>query len=383
MRPLSYSQISTYRSCPLSYKLQYLDGLKPEAKWYFSFGETLHNCAEYFFKVKLPSYPTPDELLRFYEENWISEGWESMEEESRQKTYGEKILRDFWNIHSRGFKVPLAAERIFMVDIQGVKLRGYIDRIDKLETGGLAIIDYKSNQELFTKDYVENFLQLTLYQLACEQMWDIPVDRLTLYHLRSNTAVNSGPRSREQLDEASHLVTSVAESIAAGKFPPIENQYCPCDFPEYCPYYKHKFGESIPDSKKPEQLRNVAIAELIERYAILQDEQKLAEKELDELKNLIIQYCDIEGVNRVFGRNHSITYSLIQRTGYNEEKAQAVLEPAGLWDKVLKFDPAKLTALLKGSEVPLEIKERIDSLAKVVSSYPRLWVKELKEDREE
>lgn len=83
------------------------------------------------------------------------------------------------------------------------------------------------------------------------------------------------------------------------------------------------------------------------------------------------------------GRNHSITYSLIQRTGYNEEKAQAVLEPAGLWDKVLKFDSARLTTILKGSEVPLEIKERIDSLAKVVSSYPRLWVKELKEDREE
>lgn len=383
MRPLSYSQISTYQSCPLSYKLQYIDGLKPKAKWYFSFGETLHTCAEYFFKAKLPSYPTLDELLCFYEESWVSEGWESAEEEARQKDYGEKVLRDFWGIHSCEFKIPLATERIFMVDIQGVKLRGYIDRIDKLETGGLAIIDYKSNQELFTKDYVENSLQLTLYQLACEQMWDMPIETLILYHLRSNTSVSSRPRSRDQLDDTSHLVISVAENIATERFPATENQYCPCDFPEYCPYYKHKYGEAIPESAKPEQLRNIAIDDVIERYAALQDEQKIIEKEFADLKDLIVRYCEVGGINRVFGPEHSITYRVIQRTGYDEEKIKSLLEPAGLWDRVLRFEPAKVAEILKSDDVPQEIKERISTLAEVVSSYPRLWLKEFKEDRKE
>lgn len=383
MRPLSYSQISTYQSCPLSYKLQYIDGLKPKAKWYFSFGETLHTCAEYFFKAKLPSYPMLDRLLGFYEENWVSEGWESAEEEARQKAYGEKVLRDFWNIHSHEFKVPLATERAFVVDVQGVKLRGYIDRIDKLDTGGLAIIDYKSNQQLFTKDYVRNFLQLTLYQLACEQMWDIPVETLTLYHLRSNSPVSSPARSREQLVEASQLVTSVAENIAAGRFPATENQYCPCDFPEYCPYYRQRYEEPIPEGAKPERLRNIVIADIIERYAALQDEQKLVEKELNEFKEIIIRYCEAGSINRVFGPQHSITYRVIQRTGYDEGKTKAVLEPAGLWDRVLKFDAAKVAVILKSDDVPAEIKERINSLSEVVSSYPRLWLKESKEDREE
>ena len=383
MRPLSYSQISIYQSCPLSYKLQYIDGLKPKAKWYFSFGETLHTCAEYFFKAKLPSYPTLDELLRFYEESWVSEGWESAEEEARQKDYGEKVLRDFWGIHSREFKIPLATERIFMVDIQGVKLRGYIDRIDKQETGGLAIVDYKSNQELFTKDYVENSLQLTLYQLACEQMWDMPIETLTLYHLRSNTPVSSGPRSRDQLDDASHLAISVAENIAAEKFPATENQYCPCDFPEYCPYYKHKYGEAIPDEAKSEQLRNIVIENIVERFAKLSDERKLVEKELSELKDLITYYCEAGGVNRIFGPEHSITYKVIQRTGYNEEKIKLLLESLGLWHRVLSFDPAKISEILKSDDVPQEVKERISALAEVMSSYPRLWLKELKEDKEE
>jgi putative RecB family exonuclease len=269
------------------------------------------------------------------------------------------------------------------VDIEGVRLMGYIDRIDKLDTGGLAIIDYKSNQELFTKGYVEDLLQLTLYQLACERMWDIPVQRLTLYHLRSNTPVSSGPRSHQRLDEAARLVISVAEDITAGRFPAVENQYCPCDFPEYCPYYRHQYGEPPPESGMPEHLRGMAVADVIERYAALQEEQRMVEKELGELKDLIIQYCEAQDVSRVFGSEHAITYKIVQRTGYNEEKVKALLEPAGLWERVLQFDPGKVADILESGDVPREIKERITLLAEVVSNYSRLWLKRLKEDRED
>jgi len=357
--------------------------LEQKAKWYFSFGDTLHKCAEHFFSARLPTYPALQELLRFYEENWSSEGWETTEEEAKHKIIGLQILRDFWHIHTRDFKMPLATEKMFMVDVEGVKLRGYIDRLDKLATGYLAIVDYKSNKELFTRDYVENSFQLTLYQLACEQMWNIPIDQLALYHLRSNTSVSCGPRNREQLDAASHLVVSVAEDIAARRFPALENQYCPCDFPEYCPYYKHKYAEPISNDRQPEQVRNIAIADVIGRYVTIQDDQRKLERELNELKNLIIQYCEAEEINRIFGRQHAITYKVIDRTGYDEDKVRAVLEPAKLWDRVLKFDSSMVKALVESTDVPAEIKKKIASLLEVVSSYPRLWVKEFKQDREE
>ena len=84
--------------------------------------------------------------------------------------------------------MPIAVEKSFYLDIDGIKLRGFIDRVDKLESGGLAIIDYKTNKELFTAAYLADDLQLTTYQMAAEQMWGLPVESLTLYHLRSNTA---------------------------------------------------------------------------------------------------------------------------------------------------------------------------------------------------
>jgi len=50
---------------------------------------------------------------------------------------------------------------------------------------------------------------------------------------------------------------------------------------------------------------------------------------------------------------------------------------------VLKFDPAAVKALLQGKEVPDKIKRKIADLAEVVSTYPRLWIKTLKDDKEE
>jgi RecB family exonuclease len=240
MRPLSYSQISLYQSCPLCYKLQYIDGFKPKGKWYFSFGTTLHLCTKYFFGVSVPLPPSLDELLQYYEKIWLSGGYQSAEEEAKYRTYGRQILSKFWEVHSTDFRLPLAVERMFYIDIEGVKLRGFIDRIDKMDSGGLAIVDYKTGQKLFTRDYLEDDLQLTLYQLAAQKMWFSLVEKLTLYHLRSNTPCSCAARGEVQLEAASRLVLEIAEKIAQNRFPAIENQYCPCDFPEHCPYYRHK-----------------------------------------------------------------------------------------------------------------------------------------------
>jgi putative RecB family exonuclease len=247
VKPLSYTQISLYQTCPLSYKLQYIDGLKPKDKWYFSFGSTMHLCTEYFFKVKVPPPPSLEALLDFYETSWISQGYESAEEEAKYRAYGREILTRFWQIHHPDFRMPLAVEHLFYVDVEGVKLRGYIDRVDKLDSGGLSIVDYKTSQNLFTVDDLEGDLQLTLYQLAVQQIWQLPVERLTLYHLRSSTPCSCGPRAASQLDAARRMVLEVADNIAQEKFPAVENQYCPCDFPEHCPYYRHQYMEARPE----------------------------------------------------------------------------------------------------------------------------------------
>ena len=376
MRPLSYSQISLYQSCPLCYKLRYVDRLKPRDKWYFSFGTTMHNCTEYFFRSGLLLPPSLDELIQFYQQNWLAEGYESAEEEASYRAYGQEILTKFWEIHSAEFRLPVATEKQFNIDIGGVRVKGYIDRVDKLDCGGLSIIDYKASRGLFTTDDLAGDLQLTLYQLAAEQMWQLPVKKLTLYHLRSNIPISCEARSQQQLEEAGQLVLEVAEKIAAGRFPATENQFCPCDFPEHCPYYRQRYIETA-TPEETDLLSGMTAAETVGRYVSLQSQIKELQLQLDEIQQMLVDYCQANSLNRVYGRENAITYKLLERTGFDEAEVRALLEPAGIWEMVLKSDPSRIRQLIEDEGIAREIRDRLAALKRVVSTSPRLWVRKL------
>jgi RecB family exonuclease len=337
----------------------------------------MHECAEYFFKVKVPPPPTLEQMLEFYERKWLSDGYESAEEEAEYKAYGRELLTKFWEIHQPDFRMPIAVEHWFNIDIGNVKLRGIIDRVDKLDSGGLSIVDYKTNKELFTQEYLENDLQLTLYQLAVEKAWFLPVERLTLYHFRSNTPVSCPPREEARLEEARGIVLEVAEGIQAGNFPAKEGPYCPCDFPEYCPYYKHKFA---PERGDNDVLDEAAVPQSVERYVALQREIKGLELELKELKEMIVAYCQAQGLRRVYGQGHALTYGTRNTENYREDEVKALLEPAGLWPRVLGFDQYKLRELIKDEDVAGELRQKLAELKQVVSSSPQLWVRRLVEE---
>ena len=380
MQPLSYTQISTYQACPLRYKLQYIDGLAPKDRWYFSFGKTLHLCAEHFFKVGAPPPPSLDELLGFYDSSWLSAGYESAEEEAKHRAYGRDMLTKFWQIHNADFRMPLAVERIFHIDIEGVKLRGVIDRVDKLDSGGLSIVDYKTNRELFTRADLEEDLQLTLYQLAVQEVWHLSVEKLTLYHMRSNTPCSCESRKEPRLEAARRLVLEVAENIAQNRFPATENQYCPCDFPEHCPYYRQQYMLAKPELARQDVLPGLAAAEAVEEYVLLQAQIKELQSRLEEVRQTIVDFCQAEGLNRVFGREHAITCKLLERTGFNEDEVRALLEPDGLWSRVLSFDQTKLERLIAEGGVAEGIRDKLKALRQVISASPRLWPRRLIEE---
>ena len=381
IRPLSFSQISLYQNCPWQYKLQYIDGFKPKDKWYFSFGNTMHHCLEYFFKVNTPPPLPLDELLKYYKKNWLPNGYESADEENKYRDFGREILTRFWDIHSADFRLPVAVERMFYMDIEGVKLRGYIDRVDKLESGGLSVVDYKTTKELFTAGYLEEDLQLTLYQIATEHLWQLPVERLTLYHLRSNTACSCPPRGEARLEQARGLVLEVAENIARERFPATENQYCPCDFPEHCPYHRHRYYlESAPETARQEPLPGIAIVDAVERFAALQAQIQDLQLQLEETRQAIIAFCESEGLNRVCGTGHEVTCKLVEQTGFSEDQVRALLEPEGLWTRVLSLDQSLLKQFLNDETVAGEIRGQLKNLRQVIATYPQLWVKKKAEE---
>ncbi len=61
-----------------------------------------------------------------------------------------------------------------------------------------------------------------------------------------------------------------AEDITHGKFPATENQYCPCDFAEHCPYYRQR----VVSPEKPDILRGMGVDEAVEHKGSVQGQVK-------------------------------------------------------------------------------------------------------------
>jgi putative RecB family exonuclease len=347
-------------------------------KGYFSFGTCIHACVEHFYRVRTPPPPSLEKLLDFYRAHWISEGYETPEDEAGYQAYGEEILTTFWNTHAPDFRMPVAVEKLFMLDVEGVKVRGYIDHVAKLDSGALSVIDYKTNRDLFTAEYVENDLQLTIYQLAAEQLWHLPVEKLTLYHLRSNTPCTAPGRSPEVLQEARELILDVADRITRQAFPATLNQYCPCDYPEHCPYYRHQVVLELPGENGQTRLPDpgaLDAAAAVARYAALQDEIKALQDELERTRQAIVEYCQAEDLKRLYGGGHELTYRLMERTGFDEGEVKALLEPAGLWDAVSKLDEARLKGLIEDRSLDAGLRKSLEKLRHVTSTYPMLRLK--------
>ncbi|MGB3346859.1 MAG: PD-(D/E)XK nuclease family protein [Candidatus Humimicrobiia bacterium] len=239
---LSYSAISTYLNCPLQYKLVYIDGLKLLPKPYFSFGNSLHKLVAYFFKDMFLKPPALDDFLKYYKDNWLSEGYETKENEKEHFLLGENILREFYNLNKKDYKKPISVEYYFKVDFNNIILTGLIDRVDKLPSGNLEIIDYKSGKVIPTIYDLNEDLQLSIYHIAAEETWNILPEKLTIYHLRSNTSLST-KRGIKQLDKAKELIFKVLEEIKKGNFKPKIGRFCPCDFPQHCPHFSKEIKE--------------------------------------------------------------------------------------------------------------------------------------------
>jgi hypothetical protein len=109
----------------------------------------------------------------------------------------------------------------------------------------------------------------------------------------------------------------------------------------------------------------------------LQSQIKELESQLEELRKVIIDFCRAEGISRVFGQDHAITYKMTEKTGFNEDEVRALLEPVGLWPQLLGLDPTRLKQFLDDEGVAEDIRDRIKALKQVMATFPRLSVRKL------
>jgi len=372
---LSYSSINTYETCPAKFKFQYEDRLPQTPSPALAFGDSLHRALHLFHARPVPVAPSLPELLDMLESAWVSEGFANGSEEGMYLDHGRQVLTQYHHDNADAYRIPAASEFRFSIEVESIQVSGVIDRMDRIPGGGYEIIDYKTNRRLPPQARIDQDLQLSIYHLAAQQVWGIEPERLTLYYLLPGQRMTT-TRTRSDADELRRRIAVVAERIAAGRFEPRQNPLCDwCDYQALCPLFRHRYEKEQGDPAP-------RMTEVVDEWISLKRQGRAVYRRIDELAVLINAFCDEHGYRRLFGTDGAAIDRRAQHvTAPVEDEVRRVLEPLGLWDRVLSVDAAKLNALIESRSLPPDIEDRVLASREEVRTQHALYLKEAERAR--
>jgi DNA helicase-2/ATP-dependent DNA helicase PcrA len=235
----SYSQLNSFKTCPLQYKYLYVMKIPTLPTASASFGTTIHKTLQDFYSEFIKNKRVnKKKLMDIYKKTWVPVGYSSKAHEDRMKKEGKKILDNYFDKYHNSSLNILGLEKLFKIKIADeIFLTGKIDRIDKLKGGEIEIIDYKTGKKPADRELTRN-MQLTIYSLAAhdknlfnKKLSDI---NLTFYYLQSPEKITL-QKNEEDLDKTKGEIIEMVEKIKLNKFPANPGRHCDfCSFKIIC-----------------------------------------------------------------------------------------------------------------------------------------------------
>ncbi|RLC79537.1 MAG: hypothetical protein DRI81_05240 [Chloroflexi bacterium] len=271
-QPWSSSRLETYAKCPLHFWATYAMRLEPRELPQVGFdvlalGSIYHLILEKLYDRAPDGDP---ERLRAALPKVAQEVYDSAPNdygfrptplwERQQEELTETLRRTLEAlIEVAGEYKPTAPELAFglkeepplvLEGGQFLKLRGYIDRVDRAPDGRLRIIDYKAGSTpISARDLTDGYrLQLPLYALAAEQALGAQVASGFYWHINSAKPSSLKLEKYEggvagAIETAVEHTMEIVAAVRAGKFAPTPpDGGCPsfCPAVPFCDQYKPK-----------------------------------------------------------------------------------------------------------------------------------------------
>lgn len=279
----SSSKITTYMGCSMAYFLKYVKHEKVPSHVRFAVGKSIHYMIERFYKY---NYKSADSFANFWKFYWFRQcSGEGLKGKAKAETVispyetkkgiihlgdhinlgqnvpgadpvgiffgymklGANILKRFYENHiaekrgENGRRPPAYNEFGFgnrkaePFEINGHKVRGFIDRIDNT-LGGWFLGDYKTDKgdpmsDSFT---LHRHPQFTFYSYAFRKLFGAIEKAIFYYHLRTGRIFETH-RSEKDYDYAKRLLDETAEGVSKNRFFPFYGFHCNiCDLKIAC-----------------------------------------------------------------------------------------------------------------------------------------------------
>ena len=383
---LSFSRVTKYEQCPRAFKLHYVDRLLSSPGVELRFGKAMHTTLEEVVgehaAVGSIAPLSIEYALEVWQDTFAQEGLSGI----GLFAEGLGMLRSF--VESEGlvdWQKVIAVEEPFQLEFGRFTVVGAIDRVDRIDAETIRIRDYKTNRLLFTKDEVEESLQLSLYAIAAQQIrpWAKKIE-LQYDMLRHDVRLRTS-RTVEQLDVARRYIVAIGEASERDeKYAPRPNPNCVyCDHRTQCSAY----AEAVAGK------RTIVATDIGDLEMVAKEREEVAriakvayarKGELEAVLKSRLQGDEaLELAGRRYQMSHACSFEYPLEPTLKALAAATDTSRDELVRKLATIDKDALSALLKelGKELP---KPRVRLLqaeleARATKTFtPRLWAKEVR-----
>lgn len=246
---LSPSRASDFMQCPLLYRYRVIDKLPEPPAEAAVLGTLVHAVLE-----RLYDKPAVDRTLDAAY-GLIAPSWKVVvADEPEREQVVDGVDLDDWFMRARSLldryftledprRLEPADRELYVETVldNGLRLRGYIDRVDVSPDGLVRVVDYKTGRapsELFER---KALFQMKFYALVWWKLHNVIPAMLQLVYLRDGQVLRYQPDEHE-LQATERKIVALRQAISrceeSGQWQPRQGRLCDwCSFQSKCPAF--------------------------------------------------------------------------------------------------------------------------------------------------
>ncbi len=218
---LSFSELKYLFECSYQFKLRFLYGFNAPIHEALGYGKGLHDALSEIHKRALEGdFVTKDSAAALIDRHLNAPfAYPALREQLRSA--GIKAIERYFDVHGREIANTEFSEKQIQVHVApGITVDGRIDLIRRLDTGEIAIVDFKSSERAQADDVTRD--QLHVYAVGYEELTGTSADVLEVLNLDEKGKTTREPVTDQLLADVRDKVRDSGEALRTNVLPRLE-----------------------------------------------------------------------------------------------------------------------------------------------------------------
>jgi putative RecB family exonuclease len=250
---LSPSRASDFKTCPLLYRFRTIDRLPEAPSRGAARGTVVHAVLERLFDLP-PAERTLEAAQRLVDPAWrrlLADAPELGGLFADDAAHGAELtawldsardlVESYFAIEDPSRLEPAAREQLVETVVDGLRLRGYVDRLDVSPAGDVRVVDYKTGTIPREAFEAKALFQMKFYALVLWRTRGVVPRQLKLIYLSDRDTLSYAPEVEELVRFERTLKAiwvAIARATERADFRPSPSRLCDwCDHRSRCPAF--------------------------------------------------------------------------------------------------------------------------------------------------